>query len=80
LTNYLGYVIIPDNNNERTNMYHILQQISDEYFCVSRVRKPIKTFDEAVKRVKALKLLDEGEGDNITYIITQRTLQKVDNE
>ena len=61
---------------ERTNMYHVLQQISDEYFCVSKVRKPIKTFDEAVKRVKALKVLDEGEGDSITYIITQ----KVDNE
>ena len=53
-------------------MYIVLQKISDEYFCVSRVRKPIKTFDEAVKRVKALKLLDEGEGDNITYIITQK--------
>ncbi len=61
---------------ERTNMYHVLQQISDEYFCVSKVRKPIKTFDEAVAKVKALKVLDEGEGDSITYIITQ----KVDNE
>ena len=68
--------ILSHITTERTNMYHILQQISDEYFCVSRVRKPIKTFDEAVKRVKALKLLDEGEGDSITYIITQ----KVDNE
>tara|TARA_Y100000593_G_C4034300_1_gene202010 strand:- start:235 stop:408 length:174 start_codon:yes stop_codon:yes gene_type:complete len=57
-------------------MYHVLQQISDEYFCVSKVRKPIKTFDEAVAKVKALKVLDEGEGDSITYIITQ----KVDNE
>jgi len=58
------------------NMYHILQKIADDYFCVSKVRKPIATFDEAIARVKALKVLDEGEGDSITYIITQ----KVDNE
>jgi len=64
------------NNNERTNMYHILQKIADDYFCVAKVRKPIKTFDQAVERVKALKVLDEGEGENETYIITQ----KVDNE
>ena len=57
-------------------MYHILQKIADEYFCVSKVRKPIGTFAEAVARVKALKVLDEGEGDSITYFITQ----KVDNE
>ena len=57
-------------------MYHILQKIADDYFCVSKVRKPIKTFDQAVERVKALKVLDEGEGESITYIITQ----KVDNE
>ena len=55
-------------------MYHILQQISDEYFCVSKVRKPIKTFDEAVAKVKALKVLDDE--DSTTYIITQ----KVGNE
>ena len=53
-------------------MYIVLQKISDEYFCVSKVRKPIKTFDEAVAKVKALKVLDE----DTTYIITQ----KVDNE
>ena len=57
-------------------MYHILQKIADDYFCVSKVRKPIKTFDQAVEKVKALKVLDEGEGENITYIITQ----KVGNE
>ena len=57
-------------------MYHILQKIADDYFCVAKVRKPIKTFDQAVERIKALKVLDEGEGDNETYIITQ----KVDNE
>jgi len=57
-------------------MYHILHKIADEYFCVSKVRKPIKTFDQAVERVKALKVLDEGEGANEIYIITQ----KVDNE
>ena len=72
----MGYVIIPHNNNERTNMYHILQKIADDYFCVSKVRKPIKTFDQAVEKVKALKVLDEGEGESITYIITQ----KVGNE
>jgi hypothetical protein len=57
-------------------MYHILQKIADDYFCVSKVRKPIKTFDQAVEKVKALKVLDEGEGESITYIITQ----KVGNE
>ena len=54
-------------------MYHILQKIADDYFCVAKVRKPIKTFDEAVAKVKALKVLDD---ENTTYIITQ----KVDNE
>jgi len=68
--------ILSHITTERTNMYHILQKIADDYFCVSKVRKPIKTFDEAVARVKALKVLDEGEGDSITYIITQ----KVGNE
>jgi len=53
-------------------MYHVLQKISDEYFCVSKVRKPIGTVAEAKEKVKALKMLDEGEGDNITYIITQK--------
>ena len=58
-------------------MYHVLQKIGKEdFFCVDKLRKPIKTFDEAVEKVKALKVLDEGEGDSITYIITQ----KVDNE
>ena len=61
-----------NNNNERTNMYHILQKIADDYFCVAKVRKPIGTFAEAVTRVKALKVLDEGEGDNETYIITRK--------
>jgi hypothetical protein len=60
------------NNNERTNMYHILQKIGDEYFCI-RYRKPIASFDQALEKIKALKVLDE---DNMTYIITQ----KVDNE
>ena len=58
---------------ERTNMYHILQKIDTDFFCVSKVRKPIATFDEAIAKVKALKVLDD---ENITYIITQ----KVDNE
>ena len=54
-------------------MYHILQKIADDYFCVSQVRKPIATYDEAIEKVKALKVLDD---DNATYIITQ----KVGNE
>ena len=54
-------------------MYHVLQKIADDYFCVSGVRKPIPTMDKAIEKVKALKVLDE---DNTTYIITQ----KVDHE
>ena len=54
-------------------MYHILQKIDTDYFCVSKVRKPIGTIAEAKEKVKALKVLDD---ENITYIITQ----KVDNE
>jgi|TARA_Y100001938_G_C7859769_1_gene314962 virulence-associated protein VapD len=70
----VGYVIIPHNNNERINMYHVLQKIGKEdFFCVDKLRKPIATFDEAVAKVKALKVLDD---DNTTYIITQ----KVDND
>ena len=56
------------NNNERTNMYHILQKIGDEYFCI-RYRKPIASFDQAVEKLKALKVLDD---DNTTYIIVQK--------
>ncbi len=67
----MGYVIIP-HNNERTNMYHILQKVADDYFCVSQVRKPIATMEQAIAKVKALKVLDE----DTTFIITQ----KVDNE
>ena len=55
-------------------MYIVLQKLTDDYFTVEKVRKPIKTFDEAVAKVKALKVLDDE--DNVTYIITQ----KVDNE
>ncbi len=55
--------------------YHILQKISDDfYISVDNVRKPIATYDEAIEKVKALKVLDDE--DNTTYIITQ----KVDNE
>ena len=56
------------NNNERTNVYHILQKIGDEYFCI-RYRKPIASFDQALEKINALKVLDE---DNTTYIITQK--------
>ena len=62
------------NTNERTHMYHVLQKIGKEdFFSVDKLRKPIKTFDEAVEKVKALKVLDD---NATTYIITQ----KVDNE
>ena len=54
-------------------MYIVLQKLTDEYYSVDKVRKPIATFDEAVAKVKALKVLDD---DSATYIITQ----KVDNE
>jgi len=50
-------------------MYHILQKIADDYFCVSNVRRPIKTHEQAVEKLKALKVLDE---ENTIYIITQK--------
>ena len=53
-------------------MYHVLHKIADEYFCVSKLRKPIGTLAEAKEKIKALKTLDDEE----KYIITQ----KVDNE
>ena len=69
----MGYVIIP-HNNERTNMYHVLQKISDDFYTsVDKVRQPIATLDEAVAKVKALKVLDD---NATTYIITQT----VDND
>ena len=43
------------NNNERTNMYHILQKIGDEYYSIT-YRKPIASFDQAVEKIKALKV------------------------
>jgi hypothetical protein len=56
-------------------MYHVLQKIGKEdFFCVDKLRKPIATLDEAVAKVKALKVLDDD--NNTTYIITQ----KVDND
>jgi uncharacterized protein (UPF0128 family) len=59
---------------ERTNMYIVLQKLTEDYFTVEKVRKPIKTFDEAVAKVKALKVLDDQ--DSTTYVITQT----VDND
>ena len=50
-------------------MYHILQKIADDYFCVSKARKPIASFDQALEKVRALKLIDD---EDITYIITQK--------
>jgi hypothetical protein len=49
--------------------YYILQKLNEDYFSVDKVRKPINTFDEAVKKVNALKTLDD---DATTYIITQQ--------
>ena len=55
-------------------MYHILQKISDDfYISVDNVRKPIATHHEAIKKVNALKVLND---DDTTFIITQ----KVDHE
>ena len=49
--------------------YYIMTKIADEFYSVEKVRKPINTFDEAVKKVNALKTLDD---DATTYIITQQ--------
>ena len=49
--------------------YYIMTKIADDYFTVDKVRKPINTFDEAVRKVNALKTLDD---DATTYIITQQ--------
>ena len=49
--------------------YYILQKLNEDCFSVEKVRKPINTFDEAVKKVNALKTLDD---DATTYIITQQ--------
>ena len=68
----MGYAIIP-HINRKDKMYIILQKLTEEYYSVDKVRKPIKTFDEAVAKVKALKVLDD---DATTYIITQ----EVDND
>ncbi len=69
----MGYAIIP-HINRKDKMYIVLQKLTEDYFTVEKVRKPIKTFDEAVAKVKALKVLDDE--DSTTYIITQ----KVDND
>ncbi len=69
----MGYAIIP-HINRKDKMYIVLQKLTDDYFTVEKVRKPIYTFDEAVQKVKALKVLDDDE--QTTYIITQ----KVGNE
>ena len=66
----MGYVNIPYNNNERTNMYHILQRVGkEEYFCVDKLRKPIGSFNEAIEKVKALQVLDD---EQTTYIVVQK--------
>ena len=53
--------------NRKDNMYHVLHKIADEYFCVSKLRKPIATLEEAKEKIRALKTLDANE----KYIITQ---------
>ena len=49
--------------------YYVMTKIADDYFTVDKVRKPINTFDEAVRKVNALKTLDD---ESTTYIITQQ--------
>ena len=48
--------------------YYIMTKIADELYSVDKVRKPIDTFDEAVRKVNALRTLDD---HSTTYIITQ---------
>jgi hypothetical protein len=45
-----------------------MTKIADEFYSVDKVRKPIDTFDEAVRKVNALRTLDD---HSTTYIITQ---------
>jgi len=49
--------------------YYILQKLNEDFFSVEKVRKPINTFDDALQKVRALKVLDD---DATTYIITQQ--------
>ena len=67
----MGYynIISHINNRKDIMQYYILQKLNEDYFSVEKVRKPINTFDEAVKKVNALKTLDD---DATTYIITQQ--------
>ena len=46
-----------------------MTKIADDYFTVDKVRKPINTFDDALQKVRALKVLDD---EATTYIITQQ--------
>jgi len=67
----MGYynIISHINNRKDIMQYYIMTKIADEFYSVEKVRKPINTFDEAVKKVNALKTLDD---DATTYIITQQ--------
>ena len=67
----MGYynIISHINNRKDIMQYYILQKLNEDYFSVEKVRKPINTFDEAVRKVNALKTLDD---DATTYIITQQ--------
>ena len=50
--------------------YYILQKLNEDSICsVDKVRKPINTFDDALQKVRALKVLDD---EATTYIITQQ--------
>ena len=49
--------------------YYILQKLNEDFFSVEKVRKPINTFDDALQKVRALKVLDD---EATTYIITQQ--------
>ena len=49
--------------------YYILQKLNDDFFSVDKLRKPIATFDDALQKIRALKVLDD---EATTYIITQQ--------
>ena len=67
----MGYynIISHINNRKDIMQYYIMTKIADDYFTVDKVRKPIATFDDALQKVRALKVLDD---ESTTYIITQQ--------
>ena len=68
----MGYynIISHINNRKDIMQYYILQKLNEDSICsVDKVRKPINTFDDALQKVRALKVLDD---EATTYIITQQ--------